>query len=447
MNDILRSITCASLVTLLCAACISPPPAEQMSPAGDSGTEVASPNIIIIMADDLGWGDIGLNGADLIKTPHIDRIGQEGVRLTSFYAGANVCTPSRASLLTGRYAFRSGMQDVLFPDSETGMPPSEITLPELLKDVGYSTGMIGKWHLGDRSEYWPTRHGFDEFFGVAYSNDMEPFDLYRQDEIIESPADQRELSNKYTDEAVAFIAERAEMSTPFFLYIAETFPHIPLFVPEEASGRSAAGLYGDVIEHLDHGVGKILAALDEHGIADNTLVIVTSDNGPWFEGSAGAAYRGRKGGMYEGGYLVPFVARWPDRIGAGHVSDAMAMNIDVLPTLANFAGTDVPDDRKIDGRDISSVLLGADQSPHDLLYFFDGKNIAAVRDERFRLVVRDIYRGWTPNLKQMGGPLLFDLQTDSQERFSFAREYPEVTERLMARIIEMQTEVEIQSEP
>jgi len=415
------------------AACKS----SEALPAQDVMAEPKKPNIVIILADDLGWGDISANGAKLISTPNIDRIGKEGVRLTSFYAGSNVCSPSRAALLTGRYPIRSGMQHVIMPHSQDGLPQSEITLPELLQAAGYATGMVGKWHLGHSDEYWPTAHGFEEFFGVAYSNDMQPFDLYHHKTIVESPVDQQKLTDEYMGSARDFIKRHA--GSPFFLYYAETFPHIPLFVPDEAAGQSQAGLYGDVVEHLDRGVGGILDALDEAGVADNTIVILTSDNGPWFEGSAGDL-RGRKGETHEGGFRVPFLARWPAAIPAGTKSDAMAMNIDLLPTLAKLAGTSPPADREIDGRDILTVLKGSAQTPHDLLFFYNGNDIAAVRTPRFRLVLHTYYKSFDVAFERFGTSLLFDLERDPQESFSYVREHPDIVEELMAAVEKMRAE-------
>ncbi len=403
-----------------------------------------APNIIVIMADDLGWADISLNGADLIRTPHIDRIGREGVQLTSFYAGSNVCTPSRAALMTGRYPIRFGMQHVIFPQSQDGLPEQEVTLAEILSEAGYATGMVGKWHLGHQKQHWPTMHGFDEFFGVAYSNDMQPFDLYRQSDIIESPVDQTRLTENYAEAAVSFIEKNSDQ--PFFLYYAETFPHIPLFVPDSALDQSEAGEYGDVVEHLDWGIGQILAALESTGQSDNTLIIVTSDNGPWFEGDAGR-YRDRKGGTHEGGYRVPFVARWPAAIPAGLTSDAMAMNIDLLPTLAALAGADVPSDRQIDGKDILPLLKGGEDTPHEHLFFFNGNKVAAVRDARYRLVLNTYYRTFEVPFEQFGAKLLFDLERDPSERFSYVREYPDVVARLQSEIDQMRVEIADQVKP
>lgn len=419
------------LLTMLLAAIFWPA-------AQAKSSERHPPNIVVIMADDMGWGDIGANGASLIKTPNIDRLAAEGISLTSFYAGANVCTPSRAALLTGRYPIRSGMQHVVMPHSDSGLPQSEITIAEMLRDAGYATGMVGKWHLGHRDEHWPTAHGFDEFLGVAYSNDMKPFDLYHHKTVVQSPAEQSELTDRYADAAIDFISRHRKK--PFFLYYAETFPHIPLAVPKNATGVSDAGLYGDVVEHLDGGVGRILAALEANGLSDNTLIILTSDNGPWFEGDPGML-RGRKGGTHEGGFRVPFIARLPGVIAPGEVSQEIAMNIDILPTVAAFAGLNPPSDRTIDGRNITGVLTRKEASPHDVLFFFDGNDIAAIRDRRYRLVLSTFYRSYPVPFEKFGMPLLFDLERDPQERFSYMREHPEVAARLLARVTAMRTNV------
>lgn len=432
--------TTALLFTAACAA--SPTPAAQTSAATENDRP---PNIIIIMTDDLGWGDIGLNGASLIDTPNIDRIGEEGIQLTSFYAGSNVCSPSRAALLTGRYPIRSGMQHVIFPHSRDGLPTDEVTISEILQAAGYRTGMIGKWHLGHTDEFWPTNHGFEWFYGVAYSNDMAPFDLYEGKKKIESPADQSHLSGKYAAAAKSFIEESGDR--PFFLYYAENFPHIPLFVPDENTGRSDAGLYGDVVETVDDGVGTILDTLDAAGIADDTLIIFTSDNGPWFEGSAGD-FRGRKGETHEGGFRVPFLARWPGKIPAGSVSDEMAMNIDLLPTAARISGAHLPEDRTIDGRDLVPLLTEGAATPHDLLFFFDGNDIVAARDSRFRLVLSTFYRNYNVAFERYGSALLFDLEKDPSESFSYMRDLPDVADRLKAAVKDMRADVvEFAKEP
>ena len=426
--------TAALLIVAACAGS----PAANLATSETPASSTQPPNIIIILTDDLGWGDISLNGSKLIKTPNIDRIGQEGIQLTDFYAGSNVCSPSRAALLTGRYPIRSGMQHVIFPHSQDGLPTDEITISEMLRDAGYRTGMIGKWHLGHTDEFWPTNHGFDWFYGVAYSNDMTPFDLYEGKKVIQSPADQSQLSLNYANAAKAFIEEAD--GQPFFLYYAETFPHIPLFAPEDRSGTSEAGLYGDVVETLDAGIGVLLDALDSAGVADNTLIIFTSDNGPWFEGSAGEL-RGRKGETHEGGFRVPFLARWPNHIPAGTVSHEMAMNIDLLPTAASISGARLPDDRVIDGKDLTALLTSGAATPHDLLFFFDGNDIVAARDHRFRLVLNTFYRTLSVPFEHFGSALLFDLEKDPQESFSFMREYPDDAQRLKSAVKEMRKEI------
>lgn len=425
----LRILLLASLVTLgACSPTAGADEAETVSVAP------GKPNIIIILADDLGWGDISLNGSDLIKTPNIDRIGREGVQLMTFYAGANVCTPSRAALLTGRYPVRSGMQHVVYPQSTDGLPASEVTIAELVKTRGYATKMIGKWHLGHHDEFWPTNQGFDEFYGVPYSNDMNPFDLYDGKTVVQSPADQKQLTRMYSDAAEDFIASHADH--PFLLYVAENAPHAPLFVPDDVAGQSAAGLYGDVVEELDRGIGRILDALDKAGIADNTLVIFTSDNGPWFEGDTGD-FRGRKGATYDGSYRVPMLARWPGKIPAGSVSSEMTMNIDLLPTVAKVSGATLPTDREIDGRDLSELLLGKPGTVHDALYFFNGNDIVAIRDQRFKLMLNAYYRNFYVPFEHYGVKLLFDLVTDPTERFSFVREQPQAVDDLMAKVNQM----------
>lgn len=388
----------------------------------------ARPNIIVILADDMGYGDISAFGSKMIDTPNIDRLGKEGITMTSWYAAQNVCTPSRAGLLTGRYAPRSGTQFVTRPHSTWGMKPDEITIAEILKDAGYATGMIGKWHLGHRLQYWPTNQGFDSFLGVAYSNDMKPFDLYRGTEMVEKAIDQSNLSDQYASEAVRFI--RANKDRPFFLYYSSSFPHYPAIPAKRNIGRTQAGDYGDTVTTIDDAVGQILGTLEKEGIAENTLVLFTSDNGPWFQGNPGPL-RARKGETYEGGYRVPFLARWPKNIPAGAVNTNMAMAIDLLPTFARLAGGKVPGDRAIDGMDISQMWTQGATSPHDVLYFFDGNDLAAVRDGRFKLVLKSYYRSTPIPFRQFSGVKLFDLQLDENESYDVGNRHPEVRARLL----------------
>lgn len=416
----------------LLAACAVAAPSS--APAQEEAAP-PRPNIIVIFTDDLGYGDVSALGATLFETPNIDRLAAEGVTMTSWYAASNVCTPSRAGLLTGRYAPRSGTQFVTRAHSSWGMSPDEITIAEMLKDVGYATGMVGKWHLGHRPEFWPTNQGFDSFLGVAYSNDMAPFDLYRGMEMVEQGIDQSQLSGKYADEAVRFIRENRDR--PFFLYYAENFPHHPAIPAARNLGRTQAGDYGDTVVTVDDAVGRVLDALEEQGIAENTLVLFTSDNGPWFEGSPGPL-RARKGETYDGGYRVPFLARWPRAIPAGLVNDSMAMAIDLLPTFARLAGGEVPTDRVIDGRDITEMWTRGAASPHDVLYFFDENDLAAVRDARFKLALKTYYRGNAMSYRQFGGIKLFDLQQDMAESYDVGMRHPEAVQRLLALAEQME---------
>lgn len=390
-------------------------------------------NFVVILADDMGYGDLGAYGSSLIKTPNLDKLAAEGVRLDSFYASANVCTASRGGLLTGRYPIRLNLvKDVARPSNDIGIDASEITIAEALKEKDYQTALIGKWHLGEEAERNPVLHGFDEFYGLLHSNDMAPVELYDGTKIIEFPVDQTTLTQRYTDKAVDFIEKNQHK--PFFLFLSHAFPHVPLFVSKEFEGKSKAGLYGDVVEELDWSTGKILESLSRLGLDKNTLVIFTSDNGPWWEGSGGQ-FRDRKGSSWEGGMRVPFIARWPGRIPPGFVSKEAAMNIDLFPSLLAAAGSSLPTDREIDGRDILPMLQGKAPSPHEALYLFDKDRIAGVRSGPWKLVVESKYQTVISRFDHPDsyyGPvgLLFDLEKDPSETYSFARENPKVVERL-----------------
>ena len=401
------------------------------------------PNFIVIMADDLGFGDLGVYGSQLIKTPNLDRMALEGARLDSFYSSANVCTAARGGLLTGRYPIRLDLvSDVARPTNNVHLASEEISLAEALKPLGYKTALFGKWHLGSRLEWSPLTQGFDEYFGVLHSNDMTPLELYRQEKMIENPVNQNTLTERYTNEAIRFIQDNQD--DPFFLYMPHTFPHVPLYASNQFSGKSGAGLYGDVVETIDWSVGQVLGTLERLDLDENTIVIFTSDNGPWFEGSPGP-FRDRKGSSWEGGQRVPFIAKWPGTIAGGLVSNEPAMNIDIFPTLVKLAGGDLPTDRPIDGKDILSMLTDGTTSPHEVLYLFNRDRIAAVRSGQWKLVVESQYRTAVPsfdNSDSYYGPngLLFDVQLDPSETYSFTREFPEVVEQMRVLLIEGQNE-------
>ncbi len=455
--------------------------------------EAASrPNVVLILADDLGYGDLGVQGGSAIHTPHIDRIAAEGVRLTDFYAAASTCSPSRAGLLTGRYPARSGISTPLQAVGDTfarklthraaiimaklglvdmiggrnmvqGLPPAEITLPEALKLAGYRTAAFGKWHLGDfteLAEYHPFEHGFDHFVGFNMSNDDFPVAFWRGgEEIVEDiGAEQSHYTRLFTEEAVRFI--EAARDGPFFVYMAHKDPHLPFFPSELFAGRSDGGPYGDAVEEFDWSTGQILAALERLGIADQTLGIVTSDNGPWFEGSAGDL-RGRKGQSFEGGFRVPLIARWPGKIPAGTVAGAPAMGIDLFPTLLGLAGLGLPSDRVIDGTDIWPLLAGdAAYLPERALYFFHEFDVEGMRVgdwKYFRdvshwtwplpLDKRDNFAGriagardYTPpgteiRIPTMGTwPKLFHLRRDRGESYDVVKKYPKKAEEMGERL-------------
>ncbi len=403
------------------------------------------PNIILIVADDLGFGDLGVTGANRISTPNLDELARSGMLMSNFYSSANVCTPSRAGLLTGRFAIRAGLAwNVVGPNDSRGLTSTEITLSSLMKGAGYRTAMVGKWHLGDQPEFHPLKHGFDQFFGVMYSNDMLPFALFDGEEQIEVPARQSTLTSRYTAYAVDFIRQNA--ARPFFLYLPHTFPHIPLFANPDHSGRSEAGLYGDVVEEIDWSTGEIMNALRELGIEDNTLILFTSDNGPWFEGSSGAA-RERKGSTWDGGYRVPLIARWPGRIPSGSASAEIGMNIDLLPTLAEAARIELPAGHELDGLSLMPVLSGQKTSAHEYLYFFNNEDIVAIRDRKWKLVTHGYYRNLYFAFDRAGpeyghpGPyfLLFDMEDPEPERYSLAREHPEIVARLHSELNRVQS--------
>jgi len=407
----------------------------------DSGSD-EQPNVVVLFTDDLGYGDIGPFGHPTIDTPHLNRMAREGMQFTQFYAAAPVCTPSRAGLLTGRLPVRSGMASserrVLFPNSPGGLPEAEITIAEALNDEGYATAAVGKWHLGHLPEHLPTEHGFDRYFGVPYSNDMTTAEdgakgvpLIRNKTVVEHPANQHTLTKRYTEEALSFIEAHEEQ--PFFLYLPYTFPHVPLYASEAFEGTSARGLYGDVVEEIDWSVGQILGALRERGLSENTLVVFTSDNGPWLtkqeEGGTSGLLRGGKGSTWEGGMRVPTLAWWPGTIEAGTVTDAVGSTMDLFPTALELAGAEIPDDRTIDGTSLLPVFLNPDAEGRDHVFFYRGDQVFAVRMGPWKAHFTT-QSGDAPDRERHDPPLLYHLEHDPREKFNKADSHPDVIEEI-----------------
>ena len=405
---------------------------------------VAKPNIVLIFCDDLGYGDLGVYGSK-IRTPNIDRLAHEGVRFTQFYSANPVCSPSRAALLTGRYPTRVGVPTVLFPQNKNGLNLDAVTLANMLKDAGYRTSCIGKWHLGSQPEYLPTQRGFDEYLGIPYSNDMTPRVLLDGTTVVEQTATLETLTQRYTERAVQFIERKS--TQPFFLYLPHTYPHIPLGASEKFKGMSPLGLYGDVVEELDWSTGEIMAALKRNGLDSNTLVMFSSDNGPWYEGSPGAL-RGRKGSTYEGGVREPFIARFPGRIPKGIVARGVAGTIDILPTLAGLSGAALPK-APLDGLDIWPLMTGrttAIERPEPLLYF-DDWNLQCARWGKWKLHFSR-YNTFTYSPAPVGGrvnlaltqPELYDLESDAQESYDVAPGNAAIVKDIQARVERLLTE-------
>jgi len=405
------------------------------------------PNFVVIFADDLGYGDIGVFGSQLHRTPRLDRMAAEGRRYTDFYVSANVCSPSRASLLTGSYPRRVGLHEnesrgwVLFPGNRTGLSADEITLPELLKTAGYKTAIIGKWHLGDQPEFLPTRHGFDSYFGIPYSNDMghdsrpepyryPPLPLLRDEAVIEEEPDQRLITQRYTDEALVYLEENKD--DPFFLYLPHTMPHWPQYASEEFAGKSKNDAWGDAVEEIDYSVGRILDRLRELDLEEKTLVLFFSDNGGALRfGASNGPLRAGKGTTWEGGHRSALIARWPGRVPAGTVNRELLTSMDLYPTFAAWAGVEPPSDRVLDGKDIRAFFTEDDPgpTPHLAYFYFFTRHLNAVRSGRWKLFLQRTGRS---NRRYVNQPAeeLYDLHADVGETKNVYREHPEVVLRL-----------------
>ena len=418
------------------------------------------PNFVVIFCDDLGYGDLRAFGNPTIKTPHLDRMAEEGQKWTQFYSADPICTPSRAGLLTGRYPIRSGMtsaaRGVLFPDSSGGLPQEEVTIAEVLKQNNYATAAVGKWHLGHLPQHLPMTQGFDSYYGIPYSNDMakikgapnyregaedpnyypdfNDFDvpLMENDKDIEKPADQNTISKRYTERAVKFIEDNKE--NPFFLYLAHSMPHIPLFASEDFRGNSIRGLFGDVIEEIDWSVGQVLDTLRKLDLDEKTIVLFTSDNGPWLSfkthgGSAGPLRAG-KGTNFEGGQRVPTIFWAPGRFPPG-VVDQMGSTIDMLATLASLSGTKAPSDRKMDSYDLSPLLLGTGVSPRQEFFYWNTGQLNGVRSGSWKLHTEQREAVNYSRRIKLGKPELYNLEKDISEAYNVADEHPEIVASLL----------------
>jgi arylsulfatase A-like enzyme len=408
------------------------------------------PNILFIFADDLGYADLSSFGSTTISTPHLDRLANEGMKFTDFYSASQVCSPSRAALLTGRYPIRSGVNMVYFATSMEGMPQSEITIAELLKPAGYATGLVGKWHLGHLDRFMPWNQGFDEFYGVGYSNDMKNFFLYNNQEIIYDEVDQHYLTRNYTEMALDFIERHS--SEPFFLYLAHTMPHVPLYASPEFEGKSKGGLFGDVVQELDWSTGQIVERLEQLGLLENTLIVFSSDNGPWLtmreNGGSAGILRSGKTTSFDGGYKVPTLAYWQGHI-APTVNNNFANMMDWFPTFAELAGVDIPRDRTIDGRSLKNVLLENNQREATPFFFFKMRiphftspegEVAGVRMGDWKLKLA--YEGFYPEFLEpvmMAGrfshdEFLFNLKDDPGETNNLLSQHPDKAKEMHALI-------------
>ncbi|MEP6667615.1 MAG: sulfatase [Chthoniobacter sp.] len=425
------------------------------------------PNVILIVADDLGYADVGVYGAQGFATPNFDRLAQEGRRFTDFHVAQAVCSASRAAIMTGCYPNRIGIEGAMEPWYKFGINEHELTMPQMFQQKGYATGMVGKWHLGTPTEFLPTHRGFDEWFGLPYSNDQwplhpekpgkfPPLPLYDGDKIVNpgiSHRDMEQLTTQYTERAVSFIDRNHDK--PFFLYVAQTMPHVPLAVSEKFRGTTKRGLYGDAVEEIDWSTGEILTALKKHGLEKDTIIIFLSDNGPWliFGNHAGSAYPLREGKTttWDGGTRVPFIISWPGHIPAGTTCDEMACAIDLLPALAKLISAKLPD-HKIDGLDIWPLLAGDKdaRNPHEAYFFYgvpfgswSGAELESVRLREWKLILPHTFRtlgghkpgmdGWPAEyVKQpILEPELYDMRNDIEEKHDVAGQHREIVKHLL----------------
>lgn len=465
---------CKLILSLLCLVVLAVFAVAAPEPTNPSAVEPArpstnTPNIVVMFIDDMGYADIGPFGAKAYPTPYLDQMATEGMRFTDFQVTSAVCSASRSALVTGCYHRRIGFAGAFGPKSKNGIHEDEVTIAEICKQKGYATACYGKWHLGHHPKFLPTNHGFDEYFGLPYSNDMWPFHpdirhLSMEDRIKRWPhlpliegttvinpkmdgKAQELLTKQYTERAVTFIEENKDQ--PFLVYLPHSMVHVPLYVSDEFKGKSGAGLFGDVVMEVDWSMGQIMSTLKKHNLADNTLVVFTTDNGPWLSygdhaGSA-APLREGKGTMFEGGCRVPTLMWWPGKIEAGSACDKLASTIDILPTIAGLIGADLPD-HDIDGKDISPLMFGEKdaESPHEYFYhYYSGGELQAVRDQRWKLFFPHRYRTMDGNPGGTGGiptkysyknttTELYDLQNDWSETTNVADDHPEIVERLKA---------------
>lgn len=422
--------------------------------------KLEKPNFVIIFADDMGYGDLSSYGHPTIKTPNLDKMAMEGQKWTNFYVGSSVCTPSRAAIMTGRLPIRSGMTSpvhrVLQPWSSNGLPQNEITIAEQLKKVNYGTAAFGKWHLGHKKEFLPVNQGFDYWYGVPYSNDMDitlelnsfedywafwkseerkeissfNIPLMRNTEIIERPANQHTITRRYTDEAIKYIKENKE--NPFFVYLAYNLPHVPLFASKEFEGTSKRGLYGDVVQEIDFNVGRVLETLKEQGLAENTIVVFTSDNGPWLvmdeEGGSAGLLRNGKGSTWEGGMREPGIFWSPGNLRSGIVTE-LGSTMDLFTTFSKLAGAELPKDRIIDGQDLSTTLFKGEESPRKTMFYYRGDELYAVRYGAYKahFITQSAYK---QDKEVHETPLLYNVDVDPSEKYEISEKHPEVIKEI-----------------